>query len=419
MPDMGDEKPDGPTSARHKPVRREPEYRAGESGIGDLPSRLRWARGNAVRALSQERRGRPAALVPAARQLEQALTSFMTDEAVWDRLRDAERRVSRAGERERMRLAEVQEQDLAAILIYLGYRPPPPSTRMESTLKDSIDAVLASPSGTAERAARARRAHENLYLFVYRLRALIREVERAETETVDAPATDSRKARRWRRLRAGVRKGVKVSGPALLAAGAVALAFPPAAPASLAAAGITAATAAGQEALKTAVQLGATAVLDRRLADERTHATPAALFEATADRLQRAVLDLSTMARRASEGETAAWHEIDPLCLEIASSYYASIQAALDVTLPEAAFDDVTARIIDVAERAADVTRSNPSPTGREQLADCAVEFDQLHTRLRSVRDLVDDSDSPRQRTRSAQEELRKKALRRPKPRDG
>jgi hypothetical protein len=307
----------------------------------DLPVRLRWAQEHARQAIARDRQGQRLALLPAARQLEGALTFFMHDGQVWDRLRCTERQLGQLSDRDRLRLLEIQDQDLSALLVYLGYRPPPPSEKLQRDLRESVETAIAGPGSSAARAARTRRVHDNLFVFVYRLRGLIKEAQQIQDAVSGTVANTSRQERIWRGLRAGLRKGAVVAGPAALAAGATTMAFPPSAPANAAAGLAAIGNAAMQEAVKTYVQFGATNALDRVLADEPGRADPKVLFAVAARRARRAILEAASVARAAGGEDAESIADLVPADLELTSSELALRMAALDVDVPRRRFAEV------------------------------------------------------------------------------
>jgi hypothetical protein len=352
----------------------------------DLPLRLRWAQEHARRAIAEDRQGQRLALLPAARQLEEALTFFMHDGQVWDRLRRAERRLGRLDERDRIRLLEIQDQDLSALLVYLGHRPPPPSEKLQQDLREAVEAAIAGPDNAATRAARTRRAYDHLFFFVYRLRRLIKEAEEVQNTLSKAEANTSHRERIWRGLRAGVRRGALVAGPAALAAGATTMVFPPSAPASAAAGFVAVGSVAMQEAFKTYAQFGATSVLDRMLADEPGQADPKALFAAATRRVKHAALEVASAARTAGGDGAESAADLVPAELELTSSELALRMAALDVNVPPRRFEEVANSIATCSFRLRRLANKRRlSPAMKEQLRVEANHLDSLLPQLDQV----------------------------------
>jgi hypothetical protein len=99
-----------------------PEYAA---------ARMRWVGTRAERALRQEAearsdRDRVAILLPAAREVHSAVSDLLINSEVWAPLGDAAAGLQALDDRQMRDIQQVFDQDLAALLSYLGYRPRPP-----------------------------------------------------------------------------------------------------------------------------------------------------------------------------------------------------------------------------------------------------------------------------------------------------
>ena len=342
---------------------------------------LRWARERGLRAL-EATRGTPVGaadwgeiLLPAARQLLKALSSVAESDRLWKAVQDSTAQLQMRDDRS---VQAILDQDLAALLVYMGFRPPPRPQRLELELKDALADVLEARGGASFEVAR--RAQQNLAFFTIRLRRVIDEVEEIypSKEVLNKQPQDDR---RWRRLRAAVVKGTIVVVPAALAAGLVALVFPPAAPvAAPAAAGFTVAvTAAGQEALKQGTQVAATGLLEKMTADEPALATVGDQHTMAQKRVRIAMLDLRSVLSKAAAQVQNPQHVdvlVDVYALEAISALYGFLDAEVRCSsgsrqaLP-AAVDEA----LNLLNRIRDVVRS-PSRWG---------EWSQLAGRLRNV----------------------------------
>jgi hypothetical protein len=194
--------------------------------------------------------------------------------------------------------------------------------------------------------------------------------------------------RLWRALRAGVKKGVQVAGPAGLAAGAMTVVFPPAGAAAAAVGLGSVGTAAAQEALKSAVQFGATGVLDRILAGEPARASARQRFEAVLQRMRWAVVEAASAALSVADNEAPS-DVLVPLKIEITSCYYAAYHAALDVDVPSKTFDRTMTKIAELALRLGKCASARWSPAIEEELTLTATLLEKQLEKLKQIADLV------------------------------
>ncbi|WP_138735678.1 tetratricopeptide repeat protein [Modestobacter excelsi] len=266
----------------------EPE---GDVDFSSHAARLRLARDRGLRAIEATEFGSADKvwrefLLPAAQQLLETLGSIANDEALWASLVE---NTIRSSAQRATQLREVFNQDLSALLVYMGYRPPPPPQALELELIQSLSDAL--EAGEKPSASRLRRVQYHLALFSYRLRRVITEAE-IEAREREGRVQDLSS---WHRLRSAVGKGAKIAAPAAFATGVMALVFPPGTGAA-AAVGFGAATnAAGQELLKQGTQIASTGLLDRWLADEPTLAPVAQKWPAAQRRALRAMGDLRSL----------------------------------------------------------------------------------------------------------------------------
>jgi hypothetical protein len=256
--------------------------------------------------------------LPAARQLLKALSSVAESDGLWQALDDS---TAQLQARDVRNLQAIFDQDLTALLVYMGFRPPPRPQILELELKDALADVLEVRGDVS--LGVVRRAQWNLAFFTIRLRRVIAEAEEIYPSAV-AQSQEPQHDRRWRRLRAAVAKATIVAVPAALAAGIVALVFPPAAPA---AAGFTvAATAAGQEALKEGMKFAATGLLEKVTADEPALATVGDQRIMAWKRARIAVLDLRSVLSKAAAQDKGA-QDVDAYALESISALYGLLEA--------------------------------------------------------------------------------------------
>jgi hypothetical protein len=298
-------------------------------------ARLRWARERGLRALQEDERQDTTAdwrerLLPAGKQLLAALDAFLLDEDLWDGFRIDESVVAFFDSQKRLQMQEVFNQDLAALLVYMGYRPPPPAERLETDLKESLADILESPPGDTLRAMLTRRAESMLAIVTHRLRRVINDAE--QDQTSDRPRLRSSAGSGRAGLRSAIAQGAAVAVPAALAAAAVTLVFPPAGPAAQAAGFTMAAGASGQELLKQAIQLGGTDVLNRVLARETAAMDTNEQFLGAIKRANAALLDLSSvLSDRGGRPNEHISRWLKAQCIESMSSLYGLLQATLDL----------------------------------------------------------------------------------------
>jgi hypothetical protein len=323
-----------------KPDQAEVEDRAPslEERASSHAAGLRWARERGLRALERDERDGVKAdwreeLLPAAQQILGALEQFGDDEELWDALKAREFNVAVLDDQRRLQMQEVFDQDLAALLVYMGYRPPPAAQRLETDLKEALADMLESSTNDAMRAVRTRRAESNLAIFTIRLRRVVSAAEQQRTDEPDGGQSRSEAGSVRASLRSALRQGVAVAVPAALAAAAVAAVFPPAGAAAGAVGFTVAASAFGQELLKQSIQLGGTGLLDQVLAREMATADSVERFNAAWQRTWIAMQDLvstiSTLCRDPSHALRRV--RAKALCIESLSSLYGFLQAELDV----------------------------------------------------------------------------------------
>jgi hypothetical protein len=187
-------------------------------------------------------------LADAARGLLGSLEQLSQDEGTWERLAAAERVVGGWQRTELLRVREALDQDLVAILPQVGYRPPPSVVEFAGRMQEALVALLGDPRDASGYARRVAAAREELIWFLLRLRRVLAESE--EITTSRSSGLQDRVSARVR-MTAWVRRAAVLTAPAAVAAGTVAAV---AGPVGGLAAG---AGAAGVEAMKQVVQVGA------------------------------------------------------------------------------------------------------------------------------------------------------------------
>ncbi len=258
---------------------------------------LRRARGRGRAALAALRSNPDpqdwgAYLLPAGRQLLDALGGFLHDRVLWERLAAAEDRVDTVTEASALWISEILDQDIEGLLDYLGYAPPPDASEWAVEIKDAVADVLAARV-VDDHSSGTRTARANLTIFQMRLRSCIEYVE-------ERSLTSAERASGGRRLASVVRRGVLVAGPAVLAASAVALL--PGAGAAAASVGEAlggALAAGGSELVGTAVAAGSASLLSRMLRDEPSTASQQQRLTGA---LQRTRDSLGDLARELASG---------------------------------------------------------------------------------------------------------------------
>jgi hypothetical protein len=234
-----------------------------ERAVGlDQAARLLEARRRALgeadeRLREMDERAVPAELAEAGRGLQRSLETVTHDAAFWERLEAAQGALDSAPREDLLRLREVVEHDLVAVLPQWGFRPPPSEVDFAGRIQLSLGELLATRRGDPLAAHRIENARTELSWFLTRLRRVLEEAEAAAVAT----RTKGPAERASARVRAGawVQRAAEAAGPAALAAGAVATV---AGPQAGLAAGVA---AAGTEGLKQLVQLSATDVMGQVL----------------------------------------------------------------------------------------------------------------------------------------------------------
>jgi hypothetical protein len=266
---------------------------------------------------------------------------------VWAPLGDAAAGLQALDDRQMRDIQQVFDQDLAALLSYLGYRPPPPAHHMELELRDAVEHALLDVRMRDVAPMTTIRAKNSLYVFAYRLRRLTRQAEHdlKDNDEVNGP---QRLAVAARDLRAVTLTAVRAAGPSAIAAAATALVFPPAA----AALGMNAATEAAKEAVKRLVELGGLSVLTRLLAEDVSTAPREAMLSGAAAGTAAWMTDLAATAiDLALDDRTARSRRIEPICIASISASYGVLQAAALVSGPTEAIKETCQRAIDVAQQ--------------------------------------------------------------------
>lgn len=225
-----------------------------------------------------------ALLKPAAKHLLSVFEQLLGDSHLWDELKRSEVATAYISEEEARLLAETMDTDLAGLLDFMKYKPPPSSAEMASELQLSLHNVLSQPNRAA-RAGLTRDAYRSLYFYTYRLQYLLNQIDKSSESDLDNRLT-------WREIAAALKKGALAAGPPIIAVGATAALFPPAGIAGLAGAFGAGATAAARELAQRGAQAAATGVLSKLLADEETMADPVTARFATATKLEVVAIDL-------------------------------------------------------------------------------------------------------------------------------
>jgi hypothetical protein len=293
-----------------------------DSSAGAYAMRLQWARERCLRALEGTAVGSAddawrELLLPAARQLLEALGSMADDERLWSGVLN---RTVKAHVQPPLKAQEVITQDLSALLLHMGHRPPPLAELLELEFKEALMNALEAGQGPS--ASQVRRVQRHLGFYTFRLRGLIAQAE----ADLEAEAGEPRERRvqdlpSWQRMRGAVDKGARVAIPAAFATGVVTLLFPPATGPAAAAGFVAATTAAGQELLKQGTQLAAMGMMDTWLAEESTLVPPGQKRAAARRRTQRALGDLRSLL--ASDHLEADWSQfLDVLIIESRSALY-------------------------------------------------------------------------------------------------
>jgi tetratricopeptide (TPR) repeat protein len=361
------------------PASPPPQSDANRGSVDRYAPALRWARERGLRALEATRRAPVGAdwgeiLLPAARQLLDALSSVAESDELWQTLQD---RTAQLQARDIRRMQAVLGQDLAALLAYMGYRPPPPPQLLELELKDALaDALEARGDGDVPLGV-VRRAQRHLALFTFRLRRVIADAEEIRLSDEVPGGPDESPDIRWRRLQAAVEKGAKVAVPAALATGLITLVFPPAAPAAAAAGFTAAATAVGQELLKQGTQLAATGLLEKMTADEPALATADEQRTIARRRARIAVQDLrSVLVTTAGEPERA--QVVDVYAVESISALYGLLEGeARCRSGSRQALPAAVDRAQDAVNRIRDVIRTSSSRHKWLELANRLLDVEQ------------------------------------------
>lgn len=252
----------------------------------NLAGNLRAARGRARAALAHRERKEAESwakyLLPAAQQLEEALSSFLEFEPVWRAMRKAERTTGLLDQSVADGVAFACDQDIAGLLEFLGYTQPPPSEEMARDVVNALSDVLEQQEA-ALAGCSARRAEYQLTLFVLRLRKCISEAGEEDSNKIVPPTVRQR-------LVTVVERAVVAAGPAVLAASVVAYTFPST---GLAFAGFGIAAQAGSKKM---LEIGVTAatggLLTRATANAVANAPPEELVEAAEVRLRSVARDL-------------------------------------------------------------------------------------------------------------------------------
>jgi hypothetical protein len=205
-------------------------------------------------------------VMPAAQHLLSVLDQLSQDAHFWNELKHAEVAIASITKDEVRWLQETVDSDLAGILDFMNYTPPPPSAELASELQLSLHDVLSQPDRAA-RAGLTRDAERSLSFYTFRLRRLMNEVAAASSSNSDNHATR-------RRLISALSKGATAAAPGVIATGIATAMFPPAGvPGFVGALGLGASEAT-KELTKNGVQLAATGLIAKLLADEKTMADP-------------------------------------------------------------------------------------------------------------------------------------------------
>jgi hypothetical protein len=233
-------------------------------------------------------------LKPAAEHLLSVLDELLGDFPLWDELKQSEVATALISDEQARLLQETIDADLAGLLDFMKYKPPPSSVEMASELQLSLHDVLSQPD-RAMRAGLTRNAYNNLYFYTFRLRNLLAQIDKPSSSGLNSHVTR-------REIIAALRKGAIAAGPPIIAVGMTAALFPPAGIAGAAAALGYGATEAFRELAQHGVQAAATGVLNKLLADEETMADPITERFVAAVQLKVVAVDLVTGLTRYMQG---------------------------------------------------------------------------------------------------------------------
>jgi len=236
-------------------------------------------------------------LKPAAEHLLSVFDQLLGDFRLWDEFKQSEVATAYISKEEARLLQETMDTDLAGLLDFMKYQPPPSSDEMAAELQLSLRDVLAQPDRAA-RAGLTRDAYSSLYFYTYRLRYLLTQIGKSSGSDLENHLTR-------REIIAALRKGAIAAGPPMIAVGATTALFPPAGIAGLVGALGAGATAAARELAQRGVQAAATGVLSKLLADEQTMADPVTARFAAATKLEVVAIDLISELNRFLEGPAA------------------------------------------------------------------------------------------------------------------
>jgi hypothetical protein len=298
--------------------------------------KLRSARDRALRALEDDDWDADEAdwrteLLPAAEQILSGLDGFLGDEQVWARLQGLEAATGSLSAHARLVLREVCDQNLKGLLKGLGYHPAL-ARQLEAGLKESLAELLEGPQGEAMRAMKTRAAQQNMAVFTHRLRGAVDAAKRERDGLGGSRSSPSQPERVRTRLRAVVQTGAEVVAPAVLAAGAVGLAFPSGGRSAQVLGIAAGVVASGKELLKQVVQLSAMGFLGKLVAREASTATTAERFQGATVRADNALSDYVASLAGLAEDPTDPMKKdlAERLGIESLSSVYGLLQAELD-----------------------------------------------------------------------------------------
>jgi hypothetical protein len=141
------------------------------------------------------------------------VSELLVNSEVWKASTAAETGLKALNDRQLLELQQVLDEDLAALLTYLGYRPPPPAHRMERDLHNAIDHAIAPTRIGHTQSAMTAHAKQNLFVFAYRLREVTRNAEQ-QLDADNESDGGRRLAISAQDLRVVVRTAVRAAGQA-------------------------------------------------------------------------------------------------------------------------------------------------------------------------------------------------------------